>query len=463
MPTLTVPLIGEHIVEVRLVAFLKEPGDAVVEGEPLYEVETEKTSVEVGSTASGTVGRWLVAVGDEIEVGTPVCEITDAEVDAQVMGDADATVVGAGDVRPGFADESLSARQIELNAALRRGAETAVVTLSVAVPEAVVAKVVAAVSAECPGSGLVTPFQALARLAARTAARHPRLRAKRLGHDRLRVYDTVSIGIAVASDDGDLRVLAMHDADRMSAREFGDRYVAGIEHVRTGKSTVDGRVTLLLSHLEIDWCAPVVVPPSVATLFVGAPHPGPSGPQRQIVLTFDHCVLNGQQGTAYLSDLRSDLNAVAGTATASDRPALVLTPAPAPASGPLQDLAERVVGVRLDPRRPIGEQGVGSAAAVALVIAINERFGSDLPATAVWRYPTLDRLSQALTANGVTWGTEPATTVRHRAGRHVRHRTGRRLVRDRTGRYVRHRAGRRVRRRTGCGDRGDGLPGRGGG
>ena len=44
-------------------------------GDTLMTVETDKVEAELPSPVAGTVVELLVAVDDEVEVGTPVCAI----------------------------------------------------------------------------------------------------------------------------------------------------------------------------------------------------------------------------------------------------------------------------------------------------------------------------------------------------------------------------------------------------
>ncbi len=60
-----------------IVAWRKEPGDAVSKGDALFEVETDKSVMEVEADASGYVARILVAAGGEAPVGEVIAVITD--------------------------------------------------------------------------------------------------------------------------------------------------------------------------------------------------------------------------------------------------------------------------------------------------------------------------------------------------------------------------------------------------
>ena len=52
--------------EIEIVEFYVQPGDSVVEGQPLVEVATDKVNTEVVAPQAGTVSRLLAAVGDVI-------------------------------------------------------------------------------------------------------------------------------------------------------------------------------------------------------------------------------------------------------------------------------------------------------------------------------------------------------------------------------------------------------------
>ena len=63
------PKLGLTMASGTIARWIKRPGDAVREGEPLVEVSTDKINYEVESPASGTVGRALGSDGDEFACG----------------------------------------------------------------------------------------------------------------------------------------------------------------------------------------------------------------------------------------------------------------------------------------------------------------------------------------------------------------------------------------------------------
>src|ERR1700736_1933851 len=63
------PKLGLTMASGTIARWIKRPGEAVREGEPLVEVSTDKINYEVESPASGTVGRALGNDGDEFACG----------------------------------------------------------------------------------------------------------------------------------------------------------------------------------------------------------------------------------------------------------------------------------------------------------------------------------------------------------------------------------------------------------
>ena len=64
------PDLGEGLTEGEISRWLVSEGQEIAEDEPLVEIATDKTTVEIPSPASGAVTRILVAEGDVVPVGT---------------------------------------------------------------------------------------------------------------------------------------------------------------------------------------------------------------------------------------------------------------------------------------------------------------------------------------------------------------------------------------------------------
>jgi len=70
-----VPALGESITEGTLAQWLKKPGEAVAQDEPIASLETDKVSVEVPSPIAGVLTEQLVKEGDTVAVGAPIARI----------------------------------------------------------------------------------------------------------------------------------------------------------------------------------------------------------------------------------------------------------------------------------------------------------------------------------------------------------------------------------------------------
>jgi pyruvate dehydrogenase E2 component (dihydrolipoyllysine-residue acetyltransferase) len=70
------PQLGETVAEGKITKWFKATGDSVKPGDNLFEIETDKTSMEVPSTTAGTLTEIRFNVGDVAKVGTVVAVIS---------------------------------------------------------------------------------------------------------------------------------------------------------------------------------------------------------------------------------------------------------------------------------------------------------------------------------------------------------------------------------------------------
>src|SRR5262245_4906442 len=64
------PDLGEGLTEGEIARWLVAEGQELAEDDPLVEIQTDKTTVEIPSPAAGTVSRILVGEGEVVPVGT---------------------------------------------------------------------------------------------------------------------------------------------------------------------------------------------------------------------------------------------------------------------------------------------------------------------------------------------------------------------------------------------------------
>ncbi len=70
--------VGMSMEEATITKWRKQPGEAFRKGEALYDIETEKVTMEVEAPCDGIMLEPKVAEGDNAEVGQVVCTIDQA-------------------------------------------------------------------------------------------------------------------------------------------------------------------------------------------------------------------------------------------------------------------------------------------------------------------------------------------------------------------------------------------------
>ncbi len=342
MNELAVPQLGEGLREVRIVEILRRAGDTVTRGEPVYVVETDKSTVELEAPFDGTIERWTVSPGDVVPVGAVVARVTppgsgapaQREVarspgvvipprtraharergidEAQLAripsasgklmpADVDAWIARNGSPASARArEEPLSPEQRRLVFRMRRSAERVIPgTIAVELPFATLADS----TPRDDGFG-ASEVQVLAHRAAKVAATMPRFRATLVDDATLRTHDAINVGIAIARPGDELVTAVVRGADRLDLNEFVREARRQMrEALRTGDQAGDD-TQLLVSHLGREGivdAVPALVAPAGAVLFLGAPRA--DGVSR-LVMTFDHRLHNGAGAAAFLAAVR---------------------------------------------------------------------------------------------------------------------------------------------------------------
>jgi 2-oxoisovalerate dehydrogenase E2 component (dihydrolipoyl transacylase) len=72
----TMPQLAESLVSATIAKWLKKPGDAIEQYEPICEVITDKVNAEIPSTLDGVMGEILAQEGQTVNVGEIICRIS---------------------------------------------------------------------------------------------------------------------------------------------------------------------------------------------------------------------------------------------------------------------------------------------------------------------------------------------------------------------------------------------------
>ncbi len=236
--------------------------------------------------------------------------------------DVDAFVAARGDGRPktvrAFAEAPIPGKQRVLNSRMVRSNALVIPgTMTVVVPWGPVEAARAHLKA---GGGDFQPsaFTMFAHCVALAMKEFPAFRTTLPNDDTLRTYEDAALGIAVARPGDELLLAAVDGAPNMAWRDFAAAARARIEEARAGKDGAHEAVTVSLTNMQaygLRDAVPVVVAPSMATIFLGEPYrtldPDSVEPTTlrvsNVGMTFDHRIANGVGAAEFLKAIRDRL------------------------------------------------------------------------------------------------------------------------------------------------------------
>jgi len=97
---LTMPKMGESIMEATIIKWLKKPGDDVELDESLLEIATDKVDSEIPSPAAGILTKIIIPENETVEVGTVIAMIETDEKSAKVDTSAPAPPASSEQPKP---------------------------------------------------------------------------------------------------------------------------------------------------------------------------------------------------------------------------------------------------------------------------------------------------------------------------------------------------------------------------
>jgi pyruvate dehydrogenase E2 component (dihydrolipoamide acetyltransferase) len=71
------PKLGYDMETGTVSGWLKRVGDTIARGDVIAEIETDKATVEMEATASGTLSEIVHDAGDEVPIGEPIAWLED--------------------------------------------------------------------------------------------------------------------------------------------------------------------------------------------------------------------------------------------------------------------------------------------------------------------------------------------------------------------------------------------------
>ena len=306
--TITVPILGEGIRVARVVSILKQSGEAVKADDPLCEVETDKAVFPIECDEDGVLGQWQIAEGDEVKVGQDLIELTLSGAAAPAQAPAASSAAVPYDALKRTGGLSLEAvKQLQ-------GIVPAAIDMTCRWETVRDARLR---SKKTPGGTLSTATMS-AWAVLQAMKKHERFASVVRGNELVHDPERFDLGMAVALPGDALETAVVKNAQSLDWETFQDVFNDALRRTRHGEVDSKNRVPLTISSMgayNVRSAIPIVVPPSIATLFIGAPYQLPDPKSKDggtmevasLVLTFDHRWINGVGAAAFLSDVRKGI------------------------------------------------------------------------------------------------------------------------------------------------------------
>jgi pyruvate dehydrogenase E2 component (dihydrolipoamide acetyltransferase) len=170
-------------------------------------------------------------------------------------------------------------------------------------------------------------FTMFAYAAVQALKEFPAFRSSLKGDDTIRTYDQVNLGVAVALPGDELVIAVVDGACQLSWTEFANKLRERIELARNGTDQAHEGVSVSLTNMQahgIRDAVAVVVPPAVATVFLGEPYwgvdPAPTDQPKfqrcaNLGITFDHRIINGVGAAQFQNRIKQFVETISGLIT----------------------------------------------------------------------------------------------------------------------------------------------------
>ena len=317
---ITVPIMGEGIRNAKIVSLLKKPGDPIALDDDLCEVETDKAVYPIQSSFKGTMGEWKTKVGDTVDIGQELGTILTGEgAEAPVSTpptDGEAEASSARSTSHPAREETRRHRGVEpaLSPTITRKLSRVIpANLQIDARWDAIRKTRDAAKKK-NGKNAPSPSVMIAWAVVRAMEKHAPFRRLILEDESIVESENFDLGVAVALENDRLATAVIVDANKKSWPEFVKIYDETIEVTRGGRVDAMNAPVVIssLGAFGVKAGAPIVVPPSVGTLFVGTAHHelvsnGKKNETAEVItlsLTFDHRVLNGAAAASFVHDIK---------------------------------------------------------------------------------------------------------------------------------------------------------------
>jgi 2-oxoisovalerate dehydrogenase E1 component len=316
--SITVPVMGEGIRNAKIVSLLKKPGDPIALDDELCEVETDKAVYPIQSSFAGVMGEWKTKVGDTVEIGQELGILFTDEEPAVVaaIGDRGRAEVTAGLREPGSPTPATSIEPALSPTITRKLSHVIPANLQIDARWDAIQGAREAANKKDPKHA-PSPSVMIAWSVVRAMEKHAPFRRLIFEDDQIVQNDDFDLGVAVALEGDRLATAVVTNANKKSWPEFVKTYDEAVAATRGGRvDAMNAPVVITsLGAFGVKAGAPIVVPPSVGTLFVGTAHRelipnkdrNESAEVITLSLTFDHRVVNGAGAAAFANEIKKQI------------------------------------------------------------------------------------------------------------------------------------------------------------
>jgi 2-oxoisovalerate dehydrogenase E1 component len=331
--SITVPVMGEGIRNAKVVSLLKKPGDPVALDDELCEVETDKAVYPIQSSFAGVMGEWKTKIGDTVDIGqelgtlfTEDESLADQFEAAAEVSAKRGSVAASGDrgriapetvlKKPGSAIPATAIEPALSPTVTRKLSRVIPANLQIGARWAAIRDARELAKKE-DAENAPSPSVMIAWSVVRAMEKHAPFRRLILEDDQIVQNDDFDLGIAVALEGDRLATAVITNANRKSWPEFAKIYNETVIATRGGRvDAMNAPVVITsLGAFGVKAAAPIVVPPSVGTLFVGTAHrelisnknKNETAEVITLSLTFDHRVVNGAGAAAFANEIKKQI------------------------------------------------------------------------------------------------------------------------------------------------------------
>ncbi|MGB9778328.1 MAG: dihydrolipoamide acetyltransferase family protein [Candidatus Bathyarchaeales archaeon] len=334
----------------------KREGETVEKGEPIVEVISEKATYDLEAPASGILRKIFVEEGVDAAVNAVLAVITAADEpfsETEIIQPAEekekpvlaspaakrlakeygidlSLVKGTGpegriveeDVRRYIEERGVVQPRVKeiipLTGFRKTSAERVSTSFRTAPHSAIVMEVDASKAKEIHEKLNVSYTAIIVATVVKALREHPIINSTLEG-DRIKVFEDINVGVAVATEQG-LVVPVIHNADRKSLKEIDTAINNLTEKARNGKLSKEdvngGTFTITnLGMYGVEFFTPIINPPEAAILGVGRIKEKPvvvdgkicTKPFILLSLSYDHRIVDGAPAAEFLGKVKEKM------------------------------------------------------------------------------------------------------------------------------------------------------------